>query len=165
MIRILLIFSLLIVSMIFAKEAVVTDEVLLIKSDDVGEIYFDDKLYADSLFKNKTFVIEGTVVRVKESYVHGCLVELAVGQYRINKVDCFFTMDDFNDLYRLHKGLRVRIKGTCTGRSGRGVDFQSCSVDHFDVPDLTAEQKFQKQQHESYDQILQENLRYFVFDP
>lgn len=114
------------------KKKVVEDEgpsdpLLDITARTLFKAYQENVLRADDMYKGKELYLLGDVDSVDRTESGTIYVYLVGGRYELTKVRCMIDGKYRDDVADLTRGARIRVKGTCEGKSTH-VILSNCKV-------------------------------------
>lgn len=103
-----------------------------ISAQDLWKAYADNEVSADSLYKDKTLSVTGTISNIGKDIIFDTpCVSLSTGdQFGLNAIQCFFPKEDNENeaIMKLQNGQTITIIGTCTGTPVTNVQLSACSL-------------------------------------
>ena len=93
-------------------------EVIRINAARLFDIYEQNDVNGDQLYKGKILEVTGSVDDISRGFMGEIYITFNRGDFKVFTVQCFFS-DDFADrAAKLRPGSFVRVRGHCTGKAG-----------------------------------------------
>lgn len=99
-----------------------------VSAASLWKTYQDNEINADAKYKGRVLEVSGDIHSITHDGLGTPSVIIDVGEWELGSIKCDVIESALHTLKSLHKGVRVTMRGKCTGKVMMFVGLENCTV-------------------------------------